>query len=184
MDCIYNEKDLCMKFISGLKIVKDTPENILEEIVDKAIKIGEDISKEYIGRDIREELKKNKIKINLEKGGVYGNKLIRARYDDEEREITIYEDGIKDVLNKSIIHDMGIEITSKSIEDIFLHHEFFHYLEFNKFQLLGSRFKVPVKVLWFEMKKPLYEISEISANVFAKEVMGLKYNPIIIDYCD
>ena len=184
MDCSYNEKEFCMKYISSLKITKDISKDILEEMVDQALKIGKDISKEYVGVHIRELLKMNNIKINLAKGGVYGNKLIRARYDNEEKDITIYEDGIKDVLKKNIIDKIGIEKSSTSIEDIFLCHEFFHFLEFNRFQLLGNKFKVPIRVLGFKIQKPLYEISEISANVFAKEIMGLRYNPIIIDYCD
>jgi len=77
---------------------------------------------------------------------------------------------------------MGIEHSLEKVREVLLWHEFFHVLEFQKIGLVGEKFCVPRKVLFFIINRPFYPISEISANAFAKQVMGLAYNPFLFDY--
>lgn len=173
---------LCMDFMKSLKKTAGIPEKNLEKMVEEAIAIGEDLATGYIGANIIDVAKTYGITLNMVEGGVFGNRLMRAQYDDDDKVITVYEDGINNVLMKSGAVLLGVELSCDKVREVFLWHEFFHVLEFNEIGLIGDRYKVPAKLLCFSYKRPLYEISEVSANAFAKKVMGLKCNPFILDY--
>lgn len=177
-----DEITLCMDYIKSLKHTAGISEETLAKMVHDAIRIGEDAASDYIGANIIEQAEKSGITLKMMEGGVFGERLLRAQYDDSVKAITVYTDGITSILNTPGAEVIGIIPTVEKVREVLLWHEFFHVLEYTKLGLLGDKFKVPGKMLWFKVEHPLYQISEISANVFAKKVMGLKYNPLVLDY--
>ncbi len=173
---------LSMDFLKSMKKSKDLPPEQLEEWASRAIQIGEEEAKNYANTDILSQVKKDHIRIELQEGGVFGNNLLRALYDDTVKSIVIYKQGLESVLETPAADILGIENSREKIMEVLVCHEYFHYIELSKRGLVGENFKLDQKVLWFQTQKPVYYVSEISANAFAQKVLNLKENPFVFDY--
>jgi hypothetical protein len=177
-----DENTLCFEYLKNLKQTKNLGEDTLLNMVHEAIAIGAETAGPYIGADVVEEVQKYGVVMKMVTGGFWGNKLFRAQYDESTKVITVFEDGVGSMLRTKGPEEVGIEATVEQVRNVLLWHEFFHILEFNKIGLVGEKYRIPTKVLWFHFNCPLYQISEISANVFAKKVMSLRQNPFVFDY--
>lgn len=173
---------LCKDFLKSMKKTKDLPPEQLEEWADRAIGIGETEAENYVNADILSLVKQAGIRIELQEGGVFGSNLLRALYDDTVKSIVIYRQGLESVLETPAAEILGIENTQEKIMEVLICHEYFHYIELSRRGLVGEGFKLPQKVLCFSVNKPVYYVSEISANAFARKVLNLKENPFVFDY--
>jgi hypothetical protein len=149
---------------------------------EKAIAIGAGQALEFDGSELMAETASRGVKTEMRKGGIVGNRLIRAQYDHSVHTIVIYEDGINSILETPAAEMLGIPNTVESVREALMWHEFFHVLEFTGLGLAGENFKIPGKFLWFSCQKPLYPISEICANAFTMRILKLNYNPFLIDF--
>lgn len=173
---------LSVDFLKSMEKTKELPLSQLKEWAEKAIEIGLNEAINYESFDVKVELQKAGIRVEEHNGGVLGNKLIRALYDDSVKTIIIYSQGIDSVLDTPAAEMLGVANDRETIREILICHEYFHYLEFHKIGLVGEGFRLPQKTLGFTRQKPVYYVSEISANAFAERVMRLNANPFILDY--
>ena len=182
MERFPDELVLSFNFLKKLKPCAEITDDRLLEMCRKAIDIDASHAEHYQGWDIYKALAEYKVKAEQMDGGVYGNRLVRAQYDDSVKTVVLYTTGIESMVNCGACDALGVENTMEKMREILLWHEFFHVLEFKHIGLIGKQFPLPKKFLWFTVQSPLYSISEICANAFAMRVMGLAHNPFIVDY--
>lgn len=177
-----DERTLSMEFLNTLPELKEKSGKELERWAEELIGIGSSAGKEYIGKDVLKLCEDRKIKVNMVVGGLVGKKLVRAHYDDSVKTITVYQDGITSALSTGAAERLGIENSLEAVRTVLLWHEFFHVLEFQELGYVGERYRVETKGLFFSKKKALYAVSEVSANAFARSVLGLSGSPFLIDW--
>ncbi|MGL5021471.1 MAG: hypothetical protein ACRC5R_05580 [Mycoplasmatales bacterium] len=146
------------------------------EIIQKAKKVAISCAKNYTIENIYEELKKDgfifkKVENSVDSKGVF----FRARIliEKNNRFIYIYEDTVEKAAKK---HSKEKQF----IQDLYVAHEFFHYLEYkNKISL---NYKIVRKQIFgYKFYGNVRAISEIGANIFAMNVLKTQFNPMKLD---
>ena len=85
--------------------------------------------------------------------------------------ITLYYHEIEAVFK--MLSAKGYRIDRKRLYNIFLLHEFFHFIEFNLTGPVSSKKKITVlKILFLEIKRGLLSLSEIAAHAYVRGVVG------------
>lgn len=177
-----DELELSVDFLRSLNETADLSNDRLREWAEEAIRIGREAALPYRGRTVLSMITEKGIHVEMREGGVFGGRLLRALYDHSVRTITVYEEGVLSAMRSPGPDLLGVEASMDSVRNVLMCHEFFHCLEFMDMGLVGKKFTVPGKVLFFKKNKPVYAVSEISANAFAKTVLDLKCSPFILDY--
>lgn len=173
---------LCTDFLKKRREAAGLSGETLVSIAERALEIGEKTAVDYKGKDLDKLAKEFKISLRMETGGVVGNRLLRAQYDDSVKCITVYQDGLEQLLQSGRLEELGLPASRDQVRDMLLWHEFFHVLEFHKIGMVGKQFPLAHKVLCFSVKKPFYAASELSAHAFVRDVLGLKRLPLYLDY--
>jgi len=179
-----SELELSAAYLKKLKPCAGIGDEQLRKMAEEAIGIGAKNAVPFAGGDLRSLLPEYGVKVETIEGGVYGNRLLRAQYDDSVHVIYLYSVGVKTVLDSGAPEILGIPADEVSVQRVLLWHEFFHVLEFKKIGLVGRNYRLPAKMLGFPVHKPLYAISEICANAFAMRVLSLRFSPFLIDYLE
>ena len=172
---------LCVNFLKGRKEAGSFTDDELLSIAEQALSIGEKTAVDYKGKDLAGLAEELKISMQIEKGGLVGTRLMRAHYDDSVRCITVYEDGLDQILSSGRLEELGLPGTYENVRDMLLWHEFFHALEFRRIGMVGKDFPVIRKVLGFTVRKPFYAVSELSAHAFVRDILNLRRLPMILD---
>ncbi len=67
----------------------------------------------------------------------------------------------------------GYHLERERLYNIFLLHEFFHFIEYNLSGPVSSRKKITVfKILFLEIKRGLLSLSEITAHAYVRGIIG------------
>lgn len=177
-----DERTLSADFLRTLPELKEKSREELERWAEELIELGRRTGEDYIGRNVLELCEERKIRVNMVLGGLVGKKLVRAHYDDSVKTITVYQDGITSALSTGTAECLGIGDSLEAFRTVLLWHEFFHVLEFQELGYVGERYKTEAKGLLFSKRKAVYPVSEVSANAFARTVLGLSGSPFLIDW--
>lgn len=103
-------------------------------------------------------------------------------YDGKTRRVDLFCDTAR-TLSRAL-EGSGAEQTPRQLEQLFLAHEFYHWLEYSSGQLASEqceRVEWPVLRL-FRRRAWVRRVDEIAAFAFAKEVCGLPVHPKALDY--
>lgn len=93
---------------------------------------------------------------------------IYSEFEVKNNRIIIYLNEIEEIIQ-------GLEITvdKKRLTNLFMLHEFFHFLEYNSIGPVSRMRKITVfKFLFLEIKRGLLSLSEIAAHAFVREISG------------
>lgn len=155
------------------------------EMIMQAYQSGIDLAaqvREKFGRiDVKKIAKKLSLDVKKEESGGSENYIVFAKYNYPNA-ITIYMNNVE-AFNTFIKEEkLTSRLENVVIEDVLLAHEMYHYFEENQDDMYAKNTKI---VLWklgkFEYKSGLIALGEIAAMSFAKELLGLSYNPYIFD---
>lgn len=97
----------------------------------------------------------------------------RILIEKDQKTIFIYEDTVKKAAER-------YQKPEQFFSDLYIAHEFFHYLEYLKVVELSYKV-VRTKFLGHKFYGNVDAISEIGANYFAMNVLNTKFNPMQLD---
>lgn len=179
---IPDDLELCVWFLSKLGQTKDQSKEGITGMAQKAMQIGFAQAESFVGKRMEEQAEKDGIRLEMQAGGIAVNKLLRAQYDSKKRVIVTYQDGVNSALETQGPELLGCEHSVEAVREVFMWHEYFHYIEFSSLGLLGEKMRLQKKILFFSVSRPFYAISEVAANAFSQRVLQLKHNPFLLDY--
>lgn len=175
----------CRYLVSTDPIQGKIPEDEIDEIIRSSIDCGkveaEKLLKKY-GNVAPSEIASN-LNINV----TYKDKQGLADYVyfglyESPRDITIYEGNISEATN--LLKKLKINYFDTDFNDIVLAHEIFHYVEYHDTSLYSNTRRIK---LWSIGKlyihtSPLICTGEIAGMSFAKTLLGLDFDPNILNY--
>lgn len=103
-------------------------------------------------------------------------------YDKKTRQIDIFTATARAMAEA--LRDAGPALDAARLEELFLAHEFYHWLEYSSGQLASEQCEAvewPVLGI-FRRRARVRRVDEIAAFAFAKEVCGLPVHPKALDY--
>ncbi|MDI3548470.1 MAG: hypothetical protein PWR10_2122 [Halanaerobiales bacterium] len=170
-----NELELSLKELATNLLKRDILYSRLThtkqaELIDFAISIGRKQARKCLASGL-----------NPEQPELYLKKYCQLEFKKHPPQIPIYSEfevkNNKIILYLSEIEEIvqGLEITvdKKRLINLFLLHEFFHFLEYNSIGPVSRMRKITVfKFLFLEIKRGLFSLSEIAAHAFVREFSG------------
>lgn len=117
------------------------------------------------------------------RGGKESVVWYRATYSPRPPVITIYLDSLEQL--EEVVRRFRLEsyFPLEALRKIQVAHELFHHLEVTAIGLLGDSVKVQTLRLGpFRLTSGVKVLSEIGANAFAQELLGLPLSPLVLDY--
>lgn len=143
------------------------PYQDLSSIIDEATSIGKDwairIKEMYPEKSFHHIAKEHGLKlIEEDKELIIGNVIFYSEFYSGKKEILIY---------KKAVEGWAVALGKpyEECKELFIAHEFFHYLECEKIGLLSNKYKVTIfKIADFKWKSGVKALSEIGAHSFVK----------------
>lgn len=145
----------------------------LSDITSIAWDRGTNEAKKCKNQDINVLLRKEGI--NFEINNVYYTPgyIIFSQIAIDEKKITIYMKNIEKEFIPSIPEEYSFLKTKDRLINLFLCHEYYHYLEYYYIGLTSNIEKVNLKFGFINIKKQLNSLNEIAAHAFVKEVYDI-----------
>ncbi len=178
-------EDLAYYHIQQDPISGKIAEDFRPELIARSIEVGQTEA-----RKMRSEFPEaSPLGIIRQKGLILERKgennamqYITMAYFEEPNRIVIYGDNVKKVAE--LLETNGLDqITNRQLEDIVLAHELFHVVEGEKPDLYTNTVKVDLFSLGPWIRKSHFICpGEIAGMAFAKELLGLPYDPTILNY--
>ena len=149
------------------------PYEDIEKIIEEGISIGENwartIGEMYPKKSFSHITKAYGLKILEEdRELIIGDVIFYSEFYSGKKEIVIY---------KKAVETWGAEVgkTYEECKELFIAHEFFHYLECEEIGLLSSRYKVTnFKLVGFKFQCGIKALSEIGAHSFVKHSFDME----------
>ena len=109
------------------------------------------------------------------------NYIMFACYNSPNK-ITIFNSNVikvEKLINEENLQDV---LGYVDVEKVLIAHELFHHIEENDKDIFTRREKITLwKIGNYEYKSHMVALGEIAAMAFAKEMLGLSYNPYVFD---
>lgn len=143
------------------------PSKDLSSIIKSAASIGKDwaikIRKMYPDKSFHHIAREHGLKIIEEdKELIIGDVVFYSEFYSGKKEILIYKKAVE-------AWAVALDKTYEECKELFIAHEFFHYLECEKIGLLSNIYKVTIfKIAGFNWKSGVKALSEIGAHSFVK----------------
>lgn len=144
-----------------------------------------------LGREAAARYPLQQLRGLLEQDGVVLNRVAQPSpsglhaqicYDKKTRQIDIFTATARAMAEA--LQDTGLALSAAQLEELFLAHEFYHWLEYSSGQLASEQCE-PVEwpvLRLFRRRAWVRRVDEIAAFAFAKEVCGLPVHPKALDY--
>lgn len=159
--------------------------HVKQELIEKAIECGTQqavhLSQKYPGQSVKEIANRMNAKISFKDSYGTENYIMFACYNSPNS-ITLFKDNINHV-NK-LIQDqlLGPMLDHVDVEELLIAHELFHFIEEYDADIFTKNTKITLwKLGKFQYKSRLTALSEIAAMQFAKDLLGLDFNPFVFD---
>jgi len=149
--------------------------------IEEALQAGKILGQEFKGHSVKELLANHQITLKTETGdGNFFKVKFRAQFETDAKgmnQIFLYEQSIQELADAN-------QLAEEEIEEIVLTHEFFHFLEDQRQLLIPEKLDSieTFRLGKFTRNAHVQRTSEIAANSFAKEVLGLANLPNYYDY--
>ncbi|WP_086350764.1 hypothetical protein [Candidatus Enterococcus clewellii] len=174
------------EFLGYLELKQDLlfhkiPEEKIPYYVNEALVIGRTAAQPFKGRTATELLAEQNISIEAVEGdGTFFKVKFRAQFEADSKgknQILLYKQSLEELAEAN-------QLTNEAVEEIVLIHEFFHFLEERQALAVPEQLDTieSFHFLGLARKAHIQRTSEIAANCFAKEVLGLEYLPSYYDY--
>ncbi|WP_206427973.1 hypothetical protein [Niallia circulans] len=174
------------EFLAFLELKQDMlfhkiPEKKIPYYVRESLKIGKVMSGKFKGNMINPLYSTSNILIQMEENdGAFFKVQLRAQFETDRKGnnlVLLYRKSIEELARvNGLSYDEMVEIV--------LVHEFFHFLEGKQIKHVAEQLETidSYTLLNLVRKAHVQRASEIAANAFAKEFLGLKYLPNFYDY--
>lgn len=174
------------EFLAFLELKQDMlyhkiPREKIPYFIDEALSFGKSCAQELSTKKIKELFAESGISIKKEShNGVFFKVELRAQFESDRKGnnlIYLYQASI-DKLAKAN------NMSNEQVTEIVLAHEYFHYIEDQRSQDISEILDsiVTMRILGIARTAKIRRASEIAANAFAKELLGLEYLPSYLDY--
>ncbi|RHW39103.1 hypothetical protein D1B31_14195 [Neobacillus notoginsengisoli] len=160
-------------------------ENEKQELIEKAIECGKQqavqVRQNYPVHSVKEIAAGMNTKISVKDSYGIENYIMFAVFNSPNS-ITLFKDNI-DHVNKWIQeHQLEHLLNHVDVEALLIAHELFHFIEEHNADIFTKSAKITLwKLGKFQYKSQLSAVSEIAAMQFAKELLGLGFNPFVFD---
>ena len=158
------------------------PRDRRQYYIAEGLRIGAETARKYRGRDIRELLCNDGVAIRTIDTPSPSGMHAQIYYDGGERRIEIFTETAKRFADA--LADVPIPLSQEQAQEIFLAHEFYHWLEYSKgrgTEMLCA--PVERKLLGLiPQRLRVHRVCEIAAFQFCKEYCGLPVHPKAVDY--
>lgn len=141
----------------------------LSDITSMAWNRGTNEAKKCKNQDINALLKKEGINFEINNFNFTPGYMIFSQIIVNEKKITIYMKNIEKEFIPSIPEKYFLWKARDRLINLFLCHEYYHYLEYYYIGLTSSIDKVNLKFGFINVKKQLNSLNEIAAHAFVKE---------------
>ena len=161
------------------------PEGSKEEIIDKSITCGkkeaQKLIKKYKDHSPSEIANKLGIQVRYKDQDTPLDPLYFGLYDSPNT-ITLYKENIN--IAESLLRKLEYKLINVSLIDMVLSHELFHFIEFHNKTLYTNTKGIRLWSLgkFYTRTSKLNCTSEIAAMSFSKTLLGLNFDPNILDY--
>lgn len=174
----WGRSSLDQDFMRG-KITGDLNEYVNLSILEGKKKAAE--RKESVSDDLGEIIQATDIEFIVNDRENALNYIIFGMYK-EPKTLTVFMDNIEQV--QKMIKELGLEdIITRPVLDTIIAHELFHYEEEIDPEIYTRATKIELwKFLFYKRKSGIRTLSEVGAMAYCKELLGLQYNPDILDY--
>lgn len=178
-------EDLAYYHIAQDPISGKIGEDFRPELIKRSIQVGVDearhMQRDYQGASPLDIINQKGLKL-VRKGENNATQYITMAYYEEPDKIVIYDDNTKKV--QHLLAGSGFQAFSdRSFEDVVFAHELFHVVEEEKPNLYTNTVRVKLFSLGpWTRKSRLICPGEIAGMAFAKELLGLTYDPTILNY--
>ncbi|AGB19339.1 hypothetical protein [Thermoanaerobacterium thermosaccharolyticum] len=145
----------------------------LSDMTSMAWNRGTNEAKKYKNQDINVLLKEEGI--NFEINNVYYTPgyMIFSQITTNEKKITVYMRNIEKEFIPSIPEKYSFWKAKDRLINLFLCHEYYHYLEYYYIGLTSNIKNVNLKFGLINIKKQLNSLNEIAAHAFVKEFYNI-----------
>lgn len=148
----------------------------------RGLALGREAAAQYAQQDLRALLQRDGVVLNrITQPSPWGMHA-QICYDKKTRQVDIFADTARAMAEA--LDGTGLELGAEQLEELFLAHEFYHWLEYSS-GLLASEKCEPVewRVLGpLRRRAGVRRVDEIAAFAFAKELCGLPVHPKALDY--
>lgn len=176
-DAVFAFSDLREDFV-----YRHIPPRQRQEYLEGAMQIGAQQAAAYAGKDLSQIMAADGVQIRrfpeVSKVGIRS----QICYDGKNRYVDIFTETAAQISAALAVTDCPL--TQSQVEDLFLAHEFYHWLEYSS-GIPTSQLCGPFRGKIFGLFPRTYQVrrtSEIAAFLFAKKWCGLPIHPKAIDY--
>lgn len=155
--------------------------------LDNALSAGERAADEFQDCYIRDLYQQHDIDIQLKQGnGIFFTVQFRAQFEFSEkkdiRRVILYQESLEN-LQASIVQ-AGVDVSLDTIMDIHLAHEFFHFLEYSRYQPVSATLEKVCNLSFgsFRHYSTVATTSEIAAHRFCQQLIKLPHYPTYYDF--
>lgn len=174
------------EFLAFLELKQDMlyhkiPQERIPYYVNEPLKMGKKYAQEMPTKNVKQLYETAGIQIKEEAhDGVFFKVEMRAQFESDKKGnhlVYLYQASV-DKLSKAN------NLSPEKMKNIVLAHEYFHYLEESTKQHVSEMMDSieTLKVAGLIRTAKIRRASEIAANAFAKEVVGLNHLPSYFDY--
>ena len=162
------------------------PEESKEEIIDKSIacgkKEGQKLIERYKDHSASEIASKLGIQVKYKDQEDSPLDALYFGLYDSPNTITLYKKNIS--IAESLLEKLEYKLINVSLVDMVLSHELFHFIEFHNKTLYTNTKGIKLWSLgkFYTRTSKLNCTSEIAAMSFSKALLGLNFDPNILDY--
>lgn len=131
---------------------------------------------------IMDELKKNNVPINMKSCTGFNQIRSQIYYSKKEQYIDVFKDSLLGL--QCLLDGSDFFMSLKELNILHIAHEFYHYLEYSSGIFVNDMCKsVNYKFLGvFPQKATIMRTREIAAHMFAKNLCGLTFHPMALDF--
>ncbi|HVY04900.1 MAG TPA: hypothetical protein VHB46_02885 [Burkholderiales bacterium] len=117
-----------------------------------------------------------------ERDAGYGSVVVHAEYVERPPRITLYVRSIAALARRSVGTQTAVD--QAALERVFLAHELYHHFDCARGEhRLARRHRVDiVRIGAWRWTSGLASLAEIAAGSFARELLGLPFHPVILDF--
>ncbi len=179
-------KDFSDEFLGYLEVKQDLlfqkiPIQKIPYYVKESLSLGKKMGDEFVGKSIDKLIAEQGIFVEmLDEDGAFFKVTFRAQFEYDKKgqgQIKLYKKSIDELARAN-------GLSFDRMQEMLLVHEFFHYLEFGKGQLIPEKLE-PVEtfqLMRWKRNACIQRTSEIAANSFTKRFLGLEVLANFYDY--
>ena len=180
-------EDLWRLMLQEDPVYRKIPEDLREEAVSQAAAVGREAARGLRARvDTRDpETIAGKLKVSIvwtQEPHVFGKVVRTSTYTHRTRTITLYQGAVEE-MNRMLAGGVGTVLGVANVGPVYLAHELFHHLEEDGLGRAADRLQVTTFQLGrFAVRSGIGQMSEIGADAFSQDLLGLHVAPRLLDY--